>query len=109
MAGQKSMRLSTMNRYVNLYMAATTRPGIMHSIVPQRTKSPISREATRVGTKSENIHQRHQYQKKREAHVVALHHGVAGLHGRPKIHALVHDEQIRELVHGGHYQARDNA
>jgi len=34
---------------------------------------------------------------------------VAGLHRGPEVHALVQDEQVGELVHGGHHQAGDDA
>ena len=53
-ASQKSIRLSTINKYVNLYMAATTSPGMIHRSVPANVKSPMSRDATKVGTNKLN-------------------------------------------------------
>jgi hypothetical protein len=38
-------------------------------------------------------------QQQRKLHVVRLHDGMAGLHGRPEVHLLVDDEQVREEEH----------
>ena len=52
MAGQKSIFLSTMNRYVNWYMAPTINPGIRHSSDARNVNTLITRKASSVGAKA---------------------------------------------------------
>jgi len=44
----------------------------------------------------------------REPEIILSDHVVAGLHGRPEIHALIHDKQISEFVHRGDHQPRND-
>ena len=46
---------------------------------------------------AEHIDQEGQNQEHGKAEIILLHDGVTGLHGRPEIHALVHDEQVGEF------------